>query len=239
MEDSTIEQSTRGDYAEAEEILEQIAEKDSSNDTWRLTLQRFGDWYIGMKIAERLESKDSSETSSSNSNSSSKRPFDALEIESHQTPKKKPKAIKMNDKNESKSKVAKVSEKTVTVATTGSSEKPSHHDVLMDFMKPHLTAPKRNAILKSVVSTLKSSIKKKKWYENGGLEECSAEAVMSEDEFDAIFGKIGKFCLFVIDCVTADFIFFGIPPFDSTEDTEETMLLLPIYLKFIPLLYII
>jgi hypothetical protein len=51
---------------------------------------------------------------------------------------------------------------------------------------------KLNALLKALVSTLKASIKSKKWYDHPANEECNAETVMSEAEFEHIFGKIGK-----------------------------------------------
>ena len=46
-----------------------------------------------------------------------------------------------------------------------------------------LSAAKKGAFLKSIVTSLKNSIKSKKFYDHGTTEECSAECVMSPGLF--------------------------------------------------------
>jgi hypothetical protein len=56
-----------------------------------------------------------------------------------------------------------------------------------------LPAARRNALLKAIVTSLKSAIKSKKWYSNDGdLEECTGETVMMEEEFKSIFSSVGN-----------------------------------------------
>ena len=54
-----------------------------------------------------------------------------------------------------------------------------------------LPAGKKVAMLKQMVAALKNSIKEKKFYNFGSLHDCSAEGIMTEAEFAALFGSLG------------------------------------------------
>ena len=58
-----------------------------------------------------------------------------------------------------------------------------------------LSAAKKGALLKSIVTSLKNSIKSKKFYDHGTTEECSAECVMSP-------GSIILFIIIIIIIIT-------------------------------------
>jgi hypothetical protein len=57
--------------------------------------------------------------------------------------------------------------------------------------KATLTASKRNAFLKSIMTSTKKSIKEKKFYDYGSSNEVNGETVMSPAEFEAVFGAVG------------------------------------------------
>ena len=54
-----------------------------------------------------------------------------------------------------------------------------------------ITSSRKTALLKCVISGLKTSIKTKKFYQYGSNEECS-EVVLNESEFLELFGSIGS-----------------------------------------------
>jgi len=55
-----------------------------------------------------------------------------------------------------------------------------------------LTEAKKKALLKGLVASLKTAIKAKKFYNHGGSEECTVDAVMAPSEFHAMFGALGN-----------------------------------------------
>jgi hypothetical protein len=59
-------------------------------------------------------------------------------------------------------------------------------------LAPIMNAARKKALLKGLVTTLKASIKSKKWYSDASIEDCNSETVMSEVEFQSLFGNIGK-----------------------------------------------
>ena len=83
---------------------------------------------------------------------------------------------------EGKKKRAKKAAKDVVVAVPTSSSSSGSGSVPM---------AKKTALLKALVHGLKASIKSKKWYAHGGMDECAGESPMSPEEFKCMFGALG------------------------------------------------